>query len=91
MKALKIRVTKDDIKQGKRQDLGYCPIALGLRRTIEQQGGDVNIHSVKVDDDECKVTYTVMRTFPTPAHAQKFINRFDNGDSVKPSEFTLRG
>lgn len=91
MERLKIRVTRDDIRQGKNGETGWCPIARSLRRTIEAQPGEVDIKSVSVMPGYCTVRYTITRHFATPKQADTFIERFDGHEKVQPTAITLRG
>jgi len=82
---IQINVTTENIEAAKGQDGVYnqCPIAQALR-----QLGYLNI-----DADEDRILLTSsdgQRLFcKTPREISLFIDRFDNGEAVSPSSFTI--
>ena len=81
MKAKKkyvIKVTAKDIESGKREQSGFCPVALALRRTFRE---------ARVWKDELWLGSN--RSIPTPRAAASFIERFDDGKKVKPMSFVV--
>ena len=86
MKSLKIKVTEEDIKNGNRRDNESCAIAQAIKRTIP----DATQFSVGRDTvyihDSATGKY---RWYITSIRAKRFINKFDSGKTVKPSNFIL--
>lgn len=77
---LKVNVTRDDIKRGIPEDESYCPIARAVRRLGKKK-------LVLVDADICVLG---LHDFKLPRKAAKFIDKFDNGETVKPFSFTMQ-
>lgn len=81
---MKIKVTKADIKNGKRKSASSCPIALAVKRATKQK-------LVVVDEEyigfgKSSRSYT---EYKIPDKASVFIATFDDGDKVKPFSFAL--
>ena len=74
-----IKVLKEDIRKGKRQNAQYCPIARAIKRKTKR--GDVMV-------DSRRVMFGWM-TFEMPVRAENFIMNFDAGKPVKPFQFEL--
>ena len=84
-KKITIKVTKTDIKLGKRENRSSCPIARATRRVTKQR---------HVGVDECEMTWgSQYRLWAAelPREAQKFIRAFDKGKPVKPFSFQVTG
>lgn len=92
---LEITVTKDDIKNGVKQNCGKCPIALAMQRVL---GEDVEVNvkytmahiyrKHKTDEDKdymCSHLYSYI----LPMDARNFISEFDQGHPVSPINLTL--
>lgn len=62
-----IAVTEDDIKNGERKNMGFCPIALAVKRAF-------SVDHVRVFNDYVQVQ-TVQ--YDLPLSAQGFVERFD--------------
>jgi hypothetical protein len=74
----KITVTAADIQNGVREDGNCCAIALAARRVF---------HS-RVEEIAVEEWLTVgARTFTLPKNAIRFMDRFDNGQPVRPFSF----
>lgn len=80
--SMKITVTEEDIKRGK-IDSCLCPIALATLRL-----GYTNVN-VWTDRLYCKDKQGNISEYTLSRRAIKFIERFDNGLSVKSSNFKL--
>jgi hypothetical protein len=84
VKTITVKVTQEDIEQGKPGVCDACPIALALVR-----GGadwaDVWQGGVLVGGDDGGGDEYVM-----PKRGQAFVYRFDRGEPVEPSTFRLR-
>lgn len=80
MKTLRINVTKKDIAKGKRREPEDCPVALAIKRQ------KVAIICVGID----RIWIADKDAISTPKTVQRFIERFDCGNPVKPFSFTLK-
>lgn len=80
-KMLKVKVTEKEIKKGFPGMTDTCPIALGIKKTLGKKVGLVYVgfDTIQVDDNFYKVT----------KKAEKFIDNFDNGKKVRPTNFTF--
>lgn len=77
---MKIEVTKVDIKNGKRNKFNTCPVALAFRRKTKRKR--VIVKSNAIYDGNGRHTLCFL-----PKKAGRFIERFDNGKSVRPISF----
>ncbi len=83
---VKVTVTEQHIKRGKKSNTNFCPIALALK-------GQLGLRSVVVDGDV--VEFGVDKegdggfSINLPVEAQEFVRAFDDGETVKPFSFTL--
>jgi len=77
---MKIYVKRKHIRDGQRDNVVSCPIALVL---TEQLG----VGDLKVADYEIVLGKT---KFTCPTRAARFISKFDAGKPVKPFAFFLR-
>lgn len=74
---VKFKVKSCHIKEGKPKSANYCPIALALK--------DKAFESVSVERSKVSVKYQNEHYFAyTPDIDTVFINKFDNGEPVKP-------
>jgi hypothetical protein len=80
---MKIRVSRECIKDGQKDDMCYCPIGLAIRRRhgftdvrVDRQA----IYFVRGEQEYVRVL---------PHDAQQFILRFDAGHRVEPFTFDL--
>lgn len=83
---MKIEVTKEDIKNGKRLECDLCPIALAIKRS------DANIESVFVTPRHAYITRRSEgeKNFRLPDQATIFVLQFDQASAVEPFEFELQ-
>lgn len=86
--AIKVSVTKDDIKNGKPRNEECCPIALALCRAFDYMlPGAIAVQSsfvsLSVTGEESD------RSTQLPKEAIDFISSFDAGDEVLPIEFEI--
>jgi hypothetical protein len=79
-KKILVRVTKDDIKRGKREDMQACPIARSLKRLGKRQV-EVAIFG--------GISWGTNGYAKCPKEAKKFIRAFDRGRKVEPFKFYL--
>jgi hypothetical protein len=84
---IKVDVTANDIRLGKRKDACSCPVARGIGRALRGLGVEVQSvsagwQSLEVNDFEFA---------DTPVKASRFIETFDAAGrkAVKPFSFTL--
>lgn len=75
-----VRVTRDDIRKGVKDNSVLCPIATALRRKGYER---IKVHTYQAQIGRGKVRYEL------PEEATRFIDNFDEGVPVKPSVFTL--
>lgn len=77
---MKIKVTRKDIKKGKKGDVSFCPIALAVARKFNLDAEKVQVdgNGVIIDD----MYYMLRRGF-------NFVDRFDEGLPVKPCTIEL--
>ena len=78
---MKVRITKNCIRDGERQDKEHCPIGLALFKR--------GYTEVTVDKQAVAITHRSgeVRVLPLSTEAQEFIEAFDDGETVEP--FTL--
>lgn len=82
---MKITVTAEDIEKGIRQDCIACPIARALRRKYY----DCRVTADLVEIGKTADQFHWSEYKPTRAMII-FINNFDNGLTVLPTEFTIK-
>lgn len=82
MPDITVEVTQEDIDKGVAGNPCLCPIARAVRRELDIPtiSTDVSVYSWTMD--ALDVFYTL------PASAERFVTRFDYGDSVEPFTFT---
>lgn len=80
---MKIKVIAEDIEHGLPCEEKGCPIALAVSRALGIEAGKV---SISLDD-----VFVSGAEFTLPAKAVAFISRFDDGKTVKPFTFTIKG
>lgn len=80
---MKISVTAEHIKKGKRQHCSLCPIALAM---IDAGIEDPYVHTNVVLTG---IDYESRGYFTLSPAAKRFISRFDCGRAVEPFEFEL--
>lgn len=82
-----ITVTKTDIKKGKKESTTCCPIALAVKRKLKKP------QLIYVFRDEIRFGRQWGNNYDNdidlPKSAVKFIDKFDDGEKVKPFSFTL--
>lgn len=83
---LHVSVTAEDIRQGRPSAVSDCPVALALRRALEEAG-------MKPWAGVCPGHFhwpSHENEVPWPdERVQKFINSFDAGQPVEPFEFDV--
>lgn len=78
----KIKVTKADIKKGKKGSVCDCPIALAIKRATGLKGRDVAVGDYQPEVDGY--------IFEGPCESlTTFIEAFDGGEKVKPFSFNM--
>lgn len=81
---MKIKVTEQDIKLGKRVHTCFCPVALALRKSFDLQGA----FDVEVGWEYIKMG--ALGRYKTPTSVRRFIHAFDRRNKVKPFNFQLK-
>jgi len=84
---MKIIVTQKDIDKGLKSTCYYCPVALAFKRKIKSEipcGVAVNAKNIHHFHGKSWDRYNL------PKEAKKFIQRFDNDQSVKPFSFEIK-
>ena len=76
---MKIQITQNHIKRGKKGRVTLCPIALALK---ERGFEKVRVRAEAVEIDGAK--------FSLSPNEMRFIKRFDNGEPVEPFVFRVR-
>ena len=79
---MKFRVKQSHIKNGKRNTLSLCPIALCIREQFPK-ADSVNVTNAKIRIDDLQIN--------TPENVKNFIANFDTGQPVKSIKFTIKG
>lgn len=77
---MKIEVTQEDIKAGRKTECTRCPIALAIKRKV---GYTMSVGT--------RVCGSLDNEFQLPKIAQDFISNFDHGNPVEPFTFELEG
>jgi len=92
-----VRVTDDDIREGRPEDVCECPIAYGVRRVLTDYTRiEVGNDNLVIENDSYALRVSL------PDEARDFIRRFDGADwytmeddtsairdKFKPFEFTI--
>lgn len=83
---MKVRVTREDIRNGKRSKCRLCPVAIAVGRASGQfgyvDGYNIKIFATKLGRKPTKEWYT-------PGVVEDFMFSFDEGEKVKPFSFEL--
>jgi len=79
---MKITVTAEDIKRGKRHSCERCPVALAISRVLRIRG------RVWVDGDSCEAPSGQRASLPKKV--RDFVAAFDDLESVRPFSFVMR-
>ena len=81
---MKIHVTKEDIKKGKKGDVSACPVGRALNRYkgVECEVGYIQIIVISKDGEAGSIG-------EISKEVRDFINNFDAGRAVKPFAFDL--
>lgn len=80
MPSMKVSVTTEDIKQGKRVSCRECPVALAVKRIFQ-------------DEDNVSVAIYIRVggvMYEYPEEVVDFICNFDKGSLVEPIEFEMK-
>lgn len=85
-----IKVSQDNIYDGKREDGEWCPIALAIRAACPDVPKDFNVGDKLLASQKRYVMWRGQK-FILPEAAGIFIEKFDNGRMVAPFEFELPG
>lgn len=85
---VKVSITADDIRQGKRADPCLCPAARAIRRALDNK-------EVRVIGSACHGGFARVHFDPAqpavelPPEAGRFVTAYDFGDPVGPLDFEL--
>lgn len=82
---MRIHVRPHHIAAGKREDCEACPIALALTEATGRQGWEVG------DSQAWLWAPMVLRHYPLPDVATRFVHDFDAGRPVRPFSFEVEG
>ena len=74
-----VKVTAEDIKNGRPGKCALCPIALALKRTLGTDEVSVYSEGLMVGVQYFRATQKI----------KDFIDRFDEGSHVRPTKFRL--
>ena len=77
---MQFRVTRKDIKTGKKDNCQLCPVALAMKRAL---GAEVQVLMGKYQFQSA--------AHELPYKVTQFIKRFDDGLPVKPFSFNIPG
>tara|TARA_R100000908_G_C3696055_1_gene108424 strand:- start:435 stop:704 length:270 start_codon:yes stop_codon:yes gene_type:complete len=87
---MKIKVTKEDIKKGRKENIKYCPIALALKRNFKtdmvevSQDHETDQIILQIDDDQ--YDYDQCDNYNDMLY---FVQKFDSGLMVEPFTFKI--
>lgn len=85
---IKIEVTEEDIKDGVRENVKQCPVARAVLRQLDfAEVVEVSMGGIDINFD---VPGRKFIRYKIPKKVMRFIQRFDEGKSVKPFSFVLR-
>lgn len=86
---MKISVNTKHIKAGVIGDDAQCPIAHAVREAVNRTclKGLLKDRTISVDGGEIKVGSLTMTP---PKKVERFVEKFDNSEEVKPFSFTLK-
>lgn len=89
MKDTVIRVTREDIANGKRNRCQHCPVALAILRRITTRY-EVSVGNFFTSIEDCW-TQRHVSSYELPPHIRDFIITFDfhGPDAVKPTKFIM--
>lgn len=86
--AIRIDVTQDDIDDGHPRESECCPVALALNRTMPLPWKwNVGVRPARAWLREPGVP--VASVLVLPPRVDRFISRFDRGETVKPFSFEI--
>ena len=77
---IRIDVTEDDIKNGRRGHGEKCPVALACQRVNVKNFSSVEFGAVSFNDG---------KMISHSCEVQEFVQRFDSGKEVQPFSFEL--
>lgn len=83
-----VEVSALDIKRAITGDAFNCAVARALKRL--KRFADITVSSDAIEMTKGTGKNRVKLYFDTPKRVQKFIEKFDGSDKVKPFSFTLR-
>ncbi len=86
---MKINVTAEHIKKGKRGDCNLCPVALAILEEFKRR--DIKPPAVDVCEEYVRIYDAFMRThlIDFSCRVTEFIEKFDMKETVKPFAFLL--
>lgn len=83
MREVEVKVTQEHIKNGA-IDCTSCPVALALQDVALIAAAWVDEHDLEIELEEERSLHIT-----PPSHIAEFIRRFDNGESVEPTSFSV--
>lgn len=84
---VKVKITSQDIKNGRHGSCGNCPIALAVKRTFKVKAASVT-DSITFTK-ELKHGGTIQYDIPVTEKISRFTEAFDGYEKVKPISFYL--
>lgn len=77
---MRISVTEDHIKKGRKREPRFCPVAIAVRERLKLSEYQVDVgNRIWIKDFPVEIPHAVNR----------FVSDFDNGRPVEPFEFDL--
>ena len=92
---MKVSVTLEDIRLGKKRNPCWCPIALAIRRAsgLKSPIDAEPDEAISDDSRRCEVGGRTValrgKVYSLPLEAMFFVAEFDRGNQVSPFEFEL--
>jgi hypothetical protein len=88
-----IRVTQEDINNGRPDDSFNCPVALAIQRELRTNSIDVVCHfgytKIPLVFKPLNTYYVIQTGSLLPRSANRFIKKFDAHKEVKPFNFYI--
>jgi hypothetical protein len=78
---VKVTVTRQDIRNGRRLDAAFCPVSFAVKRATGSGRVFACSQCLEVDNEVIE---------PAPRSVARFVNAFDRGRPVKPFAFILK-
>ena len=86
MNRIRIDVTDEDIRLGRKSDCRHCPVANALKRKFSHTSIKVTDSRVTIRDSYSPLIFTV---YDTSLRLGKFIRSFDKGQKVSAGTYYI--